>query len=147
MRWLLVLSTLLVVLALAACGRAPKPYDGGKLDQLTKIDLKVGNGPEAKPGMDVLVDYTGWLYDQKAADKHGARFDSSHDHGAPFSFTLGAGQVIPGWDQGVAGMRVGGKRELLIPAELGYGARGAGRDIPPNAALVFEVELRDIDTH
>jgi FKBP-type peptidyl-prolyl cis-trans isomerase FkpA len=142
MRWLL---PLFAVLMFAACGGAPAPYEGGKLDQLTKLDRKVGDGAEAKPGMEVLVDYTGWLYDQKAPDKHGAKFDSSHDHGAPFSFTLGQGKVIQGWDEGVAGMRVGGRRTLLIPSELGYGTRGAGRDIPPNAALVFDVELLDAD--
>ena len=108
------------------------------------IDQKVGTGAEAKAGMDVLVHYTGWLYDENAKDKHGAKFDSSRDHGAPFNFTLGAGSVIDGWDQGVAGMRVGGKRTLLIPAALGYGARGAGDDIPPNASLVFDVELLDV---
>jgi FKBP-type peptidyl-prolyl cis-trans isomerase FkpA len=140
------LLPLIALLALAACNGTPPPYTGGSVAALTKTDLKVGDGAEAKPGMEVLVNYTGWLYDEKAADKHGAKFDSSFDHGSPFSFVLGQGQVIPGWDQGVAGMRVGGKRELLIPAELGYGARGAGGGvIPPGASLVFEVELVDAD--
>ena len=94
--------------------------------------------------MKVTVHYTGWLYDETAGNKHGSQFDSSRDHGEPFSFVLGAGNVITGWDQGVAGMRVGGKRTLLIPAALGYGARGAGDDIPPNASLVFDVELLDV---
>ena len=141
MRWLL---PLLTVFALAACSAAPQAHATGKVDKLTVIDRKVGTGAEAKAGMDVLVHYTGWLYDENAKDKHGAKFDSSYDHGAPFNFTLGAGRVIDGWDQGVAGMRVGGKRTLLIPAELGYGARGAGSDIPPNASLVFDVELIDV---
>jgi FKBP-type peptidyl-prolyl cis-trans isomerase FkpA len=91
--------------------------------------------------MQVQVNYTGWLYDEHTADKRGRKFDSSLDHGQPFSFVLGQGMVIKGWDEGVAGMRVGGKRLLLVPAELGYGARGAGGAIPPGASLVFEVDL------
>ena len=90
------------------------------------------------------VHYTGWLHEQTAADKRGQKFDSSRDRGEPFVFKLGAGRVIRGWDEGVAGMRVGGKRELLIPADLGYGVRGAGKVIPPGASLVFEVELLDV---
>jgi len=97
-------------------------------------DLQVGSGAEAVSGARVSVHYTGWLTD-------GTKFDSSVDRGKPFQFQLGAGQVIKGWDQGVAGMKVGGKRKLVIPPEMGYGARGAGRVIPPNAVLVFEVEL------
>jgi len=103
--------------------------------------VTVGNGAAATAGKQVSVHYTGWLYDPKAADKHGKKFDSSRDHGEPFSFKLGAGQVIRGWDQGVAGMKVGGKRTLVIPSELGYGSRGAGGAIPPNATLLFDVEL------
>jgi FKBP-type peptidyl-prolyl cis-trans isomerase FkpA len=106
---------------------------------LKKIDSAVGNGKLATPGSTVSVHYTGWLYAPTAARQHGAQFDSSRD-GGPFTFVLGAGKVIPGWDQGVAGMKVGGKRTLIIPAALGYGARGAG-PIPPNATLVFDVEL------
>jgi FKBP-type peptidyl-prolyl cis-trans isomerase len=101
---------------------------------LKYTDLQVGEGEEAKSGHTVNVHYTGWLTD-------GKKFDSSHDRRQPFSFKLGAGQVIRGWDEGVAGMKVGGKRKLTIPADLGYGARGAGGAIPPNATLVFEVEL------
>ena len=98
-------------------------------------NLSVGKGAEAKAGKSVEVHYTGWL-------TNGKKFDSSLDRGDPFTFQLGAGQVIKGWDQGVAGMKEGGKRKLTIPAELGYGARGAGGGlIPPNATLVFEVEL------
>ena len=97
-------------------------------------ELQVGEGDEAKSGHTVDVHYTGWLTD-------GLKFDSSVDRGTPFSFHLGGGQVIRGWDEGVAGMRVGGKRKLTIPPDLGYGPRGAGGVIPPNATLVFEVEL------
>jgi len=133
------------VLALAACNRIPPPpppASHGQVDKLTTIDTKLGTGAEAKPGMTVRVLYTGWLYDDRAKDKHGTQFDSTSEHGGqPFSFPLGQGQVIQGWDQGVAGMRVGGERTLLIPAKLGYGARGAGDVIPPNASLVFDVKL------
>ena len=94
--------------------------------------------------LSVVVHYTGWLYDPSKADGRGKKFDSSLDRGSPFSFPLGAGRVIQGWDQGVAGMKVGGKRTLIIPPEMGYGARGAGGAIPPNAALLFEVELLEV---
>lgn len=104
-------------------------------------DDTVGEGPQAQAGQHVSVHYTGWLYQDGQA---GGKFDSSKDRGEPFSFPLGAGHVIRGWDEGVAGMRVGGKRTLLIPPELGYGARGAGGVIPPNATLQFEVELLDV---
>jgi FKBP-type peptidyl-prolyl cis-trans isomerase FkpA len=117
------------------------------MDNITSLQItdgKVGTGAAATPGRKVIVHYTGWLYDPKAADKHGKKFDSSRDHGEPFSFDLGAGRVIRGWDQGVAGMKVGGTRTLVIPSELGYGARGAGSDIPPNATLVFDVELLEV---
>ena len=97
-------------------------------------ELEVGTGDEARAGREVTVHYTGWLTD-------GTKFDSSVDRAQPFSFPLGAGHVIKGWDEGVSGMKVGGKRKLTIPAALGYGARGAGGVIPPNATLVFEVEL------
>jgi FKBP-type peptidyl-prolyl cis-trans isomerase FkpA len=97
-------------------------------------ELIVGEGAEAKAGQNVSVHYTGWLTD-------GQKFDSSKDRNAPFQFSLGAGMVIRGWDEGVQGMKVGGTRKLTIPAALGYGARGAGGVIPPNATLIFEVEL------
>ena len=111
---------------------------------LKMIDNKLGTGATAVAGKTVVVHYTGWLHDAGAKDNKGAKFDSSRDRGDPFSFSLGAGQVIKGWDQGVAGMKVGGQRTLLIPPELGYGARGAGGVIPPNATLVFDVELLDV---
>lgn len=101
-------------------------------------DIEIGTGDEAKAGQQVSVHYTGWLYKDGVK---GAKFDSSKDRGQPFVFGLGAGQVIRGWDEGFAGMKVGGKRELIIPPDMGYGARGAGGVIPPNATLFFEVEL------
>ncbi|GAB2701941.1 MULTISPECIES: FKBP-type peptidyl-prolyl cis-trans isomerase [Comamonas] len=101
-------------------------------------DTEVGTGAEAAKGKQVTVHYTGWLYNN---GEQGAKFDSSKDRNDPFVFPLGAGMVIKGWDEGVQGMKVGGKRTLIIPAELGYGARGAGGVIPPNATLKFDVEL------
>lgn len=109
---------------------------------LTVLDLKVGDGDEAVNGTNVTVHYTGWLH-QKGA--RGKKFDSSRDgSGKPFTFRLGAGEVIDGWDQGIKGMKVGGKRELIIPPALGYGAKGAPPDIPPNSSLDFEVELLQV---
>ncbi|MBI2404663.1 FKBP-type peptidyl-prolyl cis-trans isomerase [Candidatus Gottesmanbacteria bacterium] len=108
------------------------------MDQLKVEDIKAGSGAEAVSGKKVTVNYVGTLTD-------GKKFDSSIDRGTPFSFYLGAGEVIKGWDQGVAGMKVGGKRRLTIPSELGYGSRGAGRDIPPNATLIFEIELLKVE--
>jgi FKBP-type peptidyl-prolyl cis-trans isomerase FkpA len=101
-------------------------------------DNVVGTGAEAKPGRNVTVHYTGWLYEN---GEQGAKFDSSKDRDDPFIFSLGAGMVIKGWDEGVQGMKEGGQRTLIIPADLGYGARGAGGVIPPNATLKFDVEL------
>jgi len=101
-------------------------------------DTVVGTGAEAKPGRNVTVHYTGWLYEN---DAQGAKFDSSKDRDEPFVFALGAGMVIKGWDEGVQGMKEGGQRTLILPANLGYGARGAGGVIPPNATLKFVVEL------
>ena len=107
-------------------------------DGLKYTDTTIGTGAEATPGHKVSVHYTGWLYEN---GKKGKKFDSSLDRGQPFSFSLGAHQVIRGWDEGVAGMKVGGKRTLIIPPNLAYGARGAGGVIPPNATLLFEVQL------
>ena len=105
---------------------------------LKYTDTAVGTGTEATKGKKVSVHYTGWLYNN---GQKGNKFDSSLDRGQPFGFALGAGQVIRGWDEGVAGMKIGGKRTLIIPPDLGYGARGAGGVIPPNATLMFDVEL------
>ena len=127
--------------ATVAPSSAPAKTESATMNELVKTDVKVGDGAEATPGKMVSVHYTGWLYDPNAADKHGTKFDSSRDRGQPFEFPLGGGRVIQGWDQGVAGMKVGGQRTLIIPADLGYGARGAGGVIPPNATLIFDVEL------
>jgi peptidylprolyl isomerase len=107
-------------------------------DGLQIIDTQVGTGPSPKKGQTVVVNYTGWLY---VNGKKGSKFDSSVDHGQPFEFPLGQHQVIPGWDEGVATMKVGGKRTLIIPPALAYGSNGAGGVIPPNATLIFDIDL------
>lgn len=140
MRRLLLPLLLLASISLSAC-QDPGPPPGGSVAELQRIDEVTGTGETARSGMEVSVHYTGWLYDENAPQQRGEKFDSSVDRGQPFSFLLGAGQVIRGWDDGVAGMQVGGKRVLLIPSDYGYGRKGAGGVIPPNASLVFEVEL------
>jgi FKBP-type peptidyl-prolyl cis-trans isomerase len=149
-KFLLILYLSLVLGLTAGCGGSNKPAAPDNSSP-TKVsgqptttasglqywDIKVGSGATAVPGSVVKVHYTGWL-------STGEKFDSSLDRGEPFSFPLGAGQVIKGWDEGVAGMKVGGKRQLRIPPELGYGATGAGGTIPPNATLIFDVELLDV---
>ena len=117
---------------------------GANVTQLQKLDVQQGTGAEAVTGKTVIVHYTGWLYDPSVPDGHGRKFDSSVDRKVPFNFPLGAGRVIKGWDDGVAGMKVGGKRTLVIPPAMAYGERGAGGVIPPNATLKFEVELLEI---
>jgi FKBP-type peptidyl-prolyl cis-trans isomerase len=107
-------------------------------------DIKTGTGPAITKGQTAVVHYTGWLYSEAAPEKKGQKFDSSRDRNEPFSFPLGAGMVIQGWDEGVVGMQVGSQRRLVIPPEKGYGASGAGGVIPPNATLVFDVELLGI---
>jgi FKBP-type peptidyl-prolyl cis-trans isomerase FkpA len=116
-----------------------------EVKELKSIDTQAGNGKVAESGNWVNVHYTGWLHDPKAPDKKGKKFDSSLDRGQPFTFQLGAGRVIQGWDAGVAGMKVGGKRTLIIPPNMAYGRRGAGGVIPANAALVFDVELLGVE--
>lgn len=111
---------------------------------LKTIDRKVGDGALAETGAPVNVHYTGYLWNANAADNKGAKFDSSIDRNVPFGFILGAGRVIKGWDEGVVGMKVGGQRTLIIPPDKGYGERGAGGAIPPNATLVFDVELMGV---
>jgi FKBP-type peptidyl-prolyl cis-trans isomerase FkpA len=132
--------------SVAACsGRTPtSPSSAPAASSVTALeteDLVVGTGAEATAGSRVTVHYTGWLHDPQAPEGKGGKFDSSRDGGQPFSFQLGARQVIAGWDQGVQGMKVGGQRRLVIPASLAYGERGAGGVIPPGATLVFDVEL------
>lgn len=138
------LIILLAFTLLLACQPAPPSWTGGDIERLETVDLVQGEGREAKPGDQVSVHYTGWLYDESAPQQRGQRFDTSLERGQPFTFRLGAGRVIRGWDEGVAGMREGGKRVLMLPAEYGYGARGAGNRIPPGASLVFEVELLEV---
>lgn len=132
-------AMLLASLSLGAVGCTKKPGEGGSGDvtELKIEDLKTGTGDTAVAGAMVTVHYTGTLTD-------GKKFDSSVDRGQPFQFPLGAGRVIKGWDEGVAGMKVGGKRKLTIPSSMGYGERGAGGVIPPNATLIFEVELLNV---
>ena len=126
----------------------PTPVDAKGVpmppDQLQSQDLEPGSGAAVAPGQTAVVHYTGWLWDAAAPDNKGRKFDSSRDHGDTFAFRVGGGEVIRGWDQGVAGMKVGGKRRLVIPPDLGYGARGAGGVIPGGATLVFDVELMGI---
>ena|SRR5689334_9276066 len=154
-------------LLLAACGQNDKPAEkpaesapvtepavsaevpstnetGALAVPMQKTDLVPGAGAEIKSGQTALVHYTGWLYDAAAPENKGTKFDSSVDRNEPFEFPVGAGMVIKGWDEGVVGMKVGGKRRLVIPPEMGYGARGAGGVIPPGATLVFDVELVEI---
>ena len=107
-------------------------------------DTQVGEGREAEKGLTITVHYTGWIYDDKEGENKGNKFDSSKDRNEPFTFVLGVGQVIKGWDDGFDGMKIGGSRTILIPSEMGYGSRGAGGAIPPNADLIFEVELLEI---
>ena len=136
---------LAIVLALAAAPMVVRPaLAAGAVtmpDGLRIIDVKPGTGPVPQAGQTVTVNYTGWLY---VDGKKGKKFDSSLDRNQPFSFTLGQGQVIKGWDEGLATMHVGGKRTLIIPPDLGYGANGAGADIPPGATLIFEVDLLSV---
>jgi FKBP-type peptidyl-prolyl cis-trans isomerase len=132
------------IIALTACGAPELPPATVGVEQMQVTDLVVGNGAEAVAGKNVTVHYSGWLYDPAQPESKGKPFDSSRDAGRPFTFSLGAGQVIAGWDQGVQGMKVGGQRRLVIPHQLAYGERGAGGVIPPRASLVFDVELLDV---
>ncbi len=140
MRTIAILSTVLMTLvAVSAWGAAKMVTNPSGLKY---VDEKVGTGAEAKTGKSVVVHYTGWL---NQAGKKGSKFDSSVDRGKKFTFPLGAGRVIRGWDEGVAGMKIGGKRTLYIPSKMAYGERGAGAAIPPNADLIFDVELFEVN--
>jgi FKBP-type peptidyl-prolyl cis-trans isomerase FkpA len=142
MRFIALCSVLLMAVATAACGGSDaSPTPAFDVQSLQITDSVVGSCAQATSGRTVNVHYTGWLYNPSAAGNKGAQFDSSRSRNQTFAFVLGAGQVIRGWDQGVAGMRVGGTRTLIIPSSLGYGSQGSGGTIPPNSALVFEVEL------
>src|SRR5262245_40748244 len=144
--------TVLLAFAMAACqeeaDHRPQPEDTtvaqSNITELINVDERGGTGNEAAAGLQRTVHYTGWLYDEGRSDHKGKKFDSSRDRNEPFPFRLGAGEVIRGWDDGVAGMKVGGRRTLTIPPGLGYGSRGAGGVIPPNATLIFDVELLDV---
>jgi FKBP-type peptidyl-prolyl cis-trans isomerase len=144
----IVLLTASFVLAGCPSNTVSQPSEGDSMNtaasSLVSTDIQVGGGAEVGRGQTAVVHYTGWLYAEGAPENKGKKFDSSRDHGEPFAFTVGGGQVIKGWDLGVAGMKVGGKRQLVIPADLGYGARGAGGVIPGGATLVFDVELVSI---
>jgi FKBP-type peptidyl-prolyl cis-trans isomerase len=137
-------ALLAAAVLLAGCSPNTQQESTVSTAQLKITELKPGTGPAIKAGQTAVVHYTGWLYVEDAPDHKGKKFDSSLDRNDPFSFPVGGGQVIQGWDQGVAGMQVGGKRQLVIPADLGYGSRGAGGVIPPNATLLFDVELLSI---
>ena len=147
--FLKIFAGLLGILLIAACqqqgetGMTENVSDVA-ITELQITDVTSGDGATAESGQTVVVHYTGWLYDPSQPDNKGTKFDSSVDRGDPFSFPLGAGQVIRGWDEGFAGMQIGGKRILVIPSDMGYGTRGAGGVIPPNATLMFEVDLLEI---
>ena len=148
MRRFAMLTASFLAPALTGCGpgaEGPAEPPAEAPAELVIIERAEGDGPEIAAGSTAVVHYTGWLFDPAAADRKGAKFDSSVDRGQPFRFPLGAGRVIRGWDEGVAGMQVGQQRTLIIPPELGYGSRGAGGVIPPNATLVFDVELLGIE--
>lgn len=142
-----IIAAIVVSLAGSACGgndTAPSIQPGFDVPALLTTDMTVGSGAQATSGRLVTVHYTGWLYNPTAAENKGSQFDSSRGRGQTFAFVLGAGTVIRGWDQGVAGMRIGGIRRLVIPSALGYGSQGSGTSIPPSSALVFEVELINV---
>jgi len=140
-RFLLPVAALMMMAVSAAASAAPAGYSALPDGVLVHDDV-VGTGPTAQPGQTVVVNYTGWLYQN---GEKGQKFDSSYDRNQPFSFVLGNGQVIAGWDAGVAGMKVGGERTLIIPPDQGYGDQGAGGVIPPGATLMFDVKLQGVN--
>ena len=132
------------LLGLSLVALALTSYANAASEMLIKTDVRIGKGEDAVAGKTVNVHYTGWLFDKTALNNKGEKFDSSRDRPGHFTFPLGAGRVIKGWDEGVQGMKVGGQRTLIIPSSMGYGSRGAGGVIPPNATLIFDVELMGI---
>ena len=142
--------TAILILMISACSSSdvrsnlPAQYENN-IKSLIVTDRVLGYGKEVGDNSRVQVHYTGWLYEPVMANKRGKKFDSSHDRGAPFVFTLGKREVIAGWEKGIKGMRAGGQRSLIIPADMAYGARGAGQSIPPNATLIFDVELLQVN--
>jgi FKBP-type peptidyl-prolyl cis-trans isomerase FkpA len=139
------LSGLVLVGLIAACGGKPAAAPPSGVNSMQTVELKSGTGEAVTAGKIAVVQYTGWLYEASATDHKGKQFDSSRTSGQPFRFPVGAGQVIKGWDQGVAGMKIGESRRLIIPADLAYGDSGAGGVIPPGATLVFDIELEAIE--
>jgi FKBP-type peptidyl-prolyl cis-trans isomerase FkpA len=130
---------------IAACGAKPGNAPTSAVNSMQSVELKTGTGEGITAGKIAVVQYTGWLYEVSATDNKGRQFDSSRTLGKPFRFPLGTGQVIKGWDQGVLGMKIGGSRRLIIPADLAYGDNGAGGVIPPGAALIFDIDLLAIE--
>jgi FKBP-type peptidyl-prolyl cis-trans isomerase FkpA len=130
---------------MSACGGKPTAAPPSPVTSMQSVELKAGAGESIAPGKIAVVQYTGWLYEATAKDNKGKQFDSSLTQGQPFRFPLGAGNVIKGWDQGVIGMKIGGSRRLIIPADLAYGDSGAGGVIPPGATLVFDIDLVAIE--
>jgi FKBP-type peptidyl-prolyl cis-trans isomerase FkpA len=149
MKALPAVAMLAMVLLVAACGSKDQPQKLTTPEppptELQRVDVVKGTGEGISQGQVAVVHYTGWLYDPTVAEHKGTKFDSSRDSGRPFSFTVGHGDVIRGWDEGVQGMQPGGQRRLVIPPALGYGEAGAQNVIPPNATLVFDIELLKID--
>ena len=134
-----------LVASIAACGGKPSEAPASGVTSMQSVEIKAGTGEAVSAGKIAVVQYTGWLYEAAAKDNKGKQFDSSRTLGQPFRFPVGTGQVIKGWDQGVAGMRVGGSRRLIIPPDLAYGDGGAGGVIPPGATLVFDIDLVAIE--
>jgi FKBP-type peptidyl-prolyl cis-trans isomerase FkpA len=144
-RLLLTFGVVALAALIAACGGKPVAVSTPGASTMQSVDLKAGAGPEIAAGKIAVVQYTGWLYEASAPDNKGKQFDSSRSAGQPFRFPVGTGQVIKGWDQGVLGMKIGGSRRLIIPADMAYGDSGAGGVIPPGATLIFDIDLVGIE--
>ncbi|MFN7981686.1 MAG: FKBP-type peptidyl-prolyl cis-trans isomerase [Vicinamibacterales bacterium] len=151
-RILILIGTVALAATLSACSNSNSPSTTttgsngvSSITTLQTTDVRVGTGADAVVGRAVTVHYTGWLYSESASDHHGTKFDSSVDRNVPYTFILGAGTVIKGWDQGIVGMKVGGQRTLVIPPSLGYGSTGVSGVIPANATLIFDVQLLGVN--